>query len=62
MLFDSERPEVVEIGEGPIAVLGDVDVDCVQPGPGLAIYQESSVGPRSSAISGATKKTSARTP
>src|ERR1700688_14105 len=39
MLFDAERPEVVEVGEGPLLVSGEVDVDAVKPCPGLAVQQ-----------------------
>ena len=39
VLLDGERPEVVEVGEGPVPVLGDVDVDGVEPSPGLAVHQ-----------------------
>ena len=34
VLFDGERPEVVEIGERPLSVLGYVDVDGIEPSPG----------------------------
>ena len=37
VLLDGERPEVVDVGEGPLTVLGDVDVDGVEPRPGLAL-------------------------
>ena len=39
VLLDGERPEVVEVGEGPLPVLGDVDVDGVEPRPCLAVHQ-----------------------
>ena len=39
VLLDGERPEVVEVREGPLPVLGDVDVDGVEPRPCLAVYQ-----------------------
>ena len=39
MLLDGERPEVVEVGEGPLPLSGDVDVDGVEPRPCLAVYQ-----------------------
>jgi hypothetical protein len=37
VLLDGERPEVVDVREGPLTVLGYVDVDGVEPSPGLAI-------------------------
>ena len=40
VLLDGQRPEVVEVGEGPLPMFGDVDVDGVEPSPGLAIHEE----------------------
>ena len=39
MLFDGERPEVVDVGERPFPVHGDMDVDGVEPRPGLTVHQ-----------------------
>src|SRR5208337_3611567 len=49
--------EVVEVGEGPLPLLGDVDVDGVEPRPSLAVREAVERRPRSSGISGTTKKT-----
>ena len=39
MLLDGKRPEMVEIRERPLAILGDVDVYGVEPRPCLALHQ-----------------------
>ena len=43
-------------------MLGDVDVDGVEPSPGLAVHEEVERRPAQQRISGARKKRSASTP